>query len=91
VPEGRGIAFETRQLAGTPPGPAAARNAGLDLAGGPYIALLDSDDYWEPGLRIGRRMLELPLWFGRGYATAETYGGRVAALVRTSQASEARG
>ena len=42
-------------------------------------------------LRIGRRMMALPLWFGRGYATAETYGGRVAALVRTSQASEARG
>jgi glycosyltransferase involved in cell wall biosynthesis len=48
--EGRGIAFETRRLVGTPPGPAVARNVGLELAGGSYIALLDSDDYWEPGL-----------------------------------------
>ena len=29
--------------------------------------------------------MELPLWFGRGYAAAETYGERVAALVRTSR------
>ena len=34
--------------------------------------------------RIGRWMMALPRWFGQWYATAETYGGRVAALVRTS-------
>jgi teichuronic acid biosynthesis glycosyltransferase TuaG len=36
-------------------GPALARQAALDAAGGRYIAFLDSDDYWLPG-KLSRQL-----------------------------------
>jgi glycosyltransferase involved in cell wall biosynthesis len=36
-----------------------ARNTGMDLAGNPYLAFLDSDDEWLPGkLELQRRLLD---------------------------------
>ena len=44
-----------RQCAG---GPGAARNTGLALTSGEYVALLDADDRWPPG-RLARLVREL--------------------------------
>jgi succinoglycan biosynthesis protein ExoU len=39
-------------------GPAAARNRGVRATTAPYLAVLDADDYWEPG-RIQRLVAEI--------------------------------
>jgi glycosyltransferase involved in cell wall biosynthesis len=43
-------------------GPAAARNTGVDAAGGDRLAFLDDDDWWEPGhlARADARLAERP-------------------------------
>ena len=39
-------------------GPAAARNRAIAASSSPYLAVLDADDYWEPG-RIARLLLQM--------------------------------
>jgi glycosyltransferase involved in cell wall biosynthesis len=42
-------------------GPAAARNAALDLAGGELIAILDADDLWHPE-KLARQSARFTAW-----------------------------
>jgi succinoglycan biosynthesis protein ExoU len=39
-------------------GPAAARNRAIAASSSPYLAVLDADDYWEPG-RVARLLLQI--------------------------------
>jgi glycosyltransferase involved in cell wall biosynthesis len=47
-------------------GVAAARNTGLALAGGDFVALLDADDVWEPD-KLARQIAHLDAHPGLGY------------------------
>ena len=45
----RGVAPAVRVISQSRQGPAAARNAGAEAAGGAFLALLDHDDLWPAG------------------------------------------
>jgi glycosyltransferase involved in cell wall biosynthesis len=59
-------------------GSAAARQAGVDLASGEFIAFLDSDDAWLPGKLAG----QLPLLAGGDDLVAVACGWQVVDLAR---------
>jgi len=59
----RGVSIRYLRLPGRS-GPAAARNAGVALASGEWIAACDSDDMWVPA-KLERQLAFLREWHGR--------------------------
>lgn len=73
-------------------GPASARNLGLELAQGEFIAFLDSDDIWLPGKlekQIALMRQTQCVWSHTGYETFEgpTWAPRVLRRVRVGSFS----
>jgi glycosyltransferase involved in cell wall biosynthesis len=92
----RGYGDAVRFIRQANAGPSAARNAGLSVAGGQYVALLDADDYWLP------EFLQTCVSFLQSHpdAAAVSTGQRIKnwgheevicpAILRSAQAGEAR-
>jgi hypothetical protein len=66
-----------------PGGPGSARNAGLALTSGEYVALLDADDRWPPG-RLKRLVGELARKpdLEAAFGSAVEFGGTTRAMAR---------